>query len=316
MEPAETLAPPVVAVMVVHEPGVWFEEVLRSLAAQDYANLKCLFLVAGDSAELPAQIRDTVPNSFVRAVAGNPGFGAAANEVLRLVEGDNGFFCFLHDDVALDSGAIRLLVEELYRSNAGIVGPKLVTWERDFVLQHVGYALDRFGEIDPIVEPGEIDQEQHDAVADVFAVPSACLLVRADLFRVIGGFDPTIQFYGDDIDLCWRAHLGGARVVVVPAARARHREGLVDRRHDLRHASLAARNRLRSVATLTGASRLPWVSLQLVLLTLAESIIGVLTGRFRRVAASLAALLAMVPRSPAYFARRRSLQKLRQVPDT
>ena len=85
------------------------------------------------------------------------------------------------------------------------------------MLQHVGLGVDRFGEIDPLVEPGEVDQEQHDAVRDVFALPSACMLVRADLFRALGGFDPAIDFYGDDVDLCWRAHLGGARVVVVPS---------------------------------------------------------------------------------------------------
>ena len=84
------------------------------------------------------------------------------------------------------------------------------------MLQHVGLGLDRFGEVDPIVEPGEVDQEQHDAVRDVFVLPSACLLVRADLFRALGGFDPAISFHGDDVDLCWRAHLSGARVVVAP----------------------------------------------------------------------------------------------------
>ena len=302
--------------MVVHQPGPWFDEVLEALATQDYSNLKNLFLIVGDPGDLPARIRNRVPNAFVRAVENNPGFGASANEVLRLVEGDNGFFCFLHDDLALEQGAIRLLVEELYRSNAGVVGPKLVTWDDPTVLQHVGLGVDRFGEVDPIVEPGEVDQEQHDAVRDTFAVPSACLLVRADLFRAIEGFDPTIEFYGDDVDLCWRAHLGGARVIVVPAARARHIEHLAERRPDLRHSSLIARNRMRSVATLTGAGRLPLVSLQLVLVTLAEAVVGVLTGRFRQVGASLAALLGMLPRTPSYFARRRSLVKLREVPDS
>ncbi len=71
---------------------------------------------------MPERIRQRVPNAFVRGVGNTTGYGMAANEVLRLVEGDNGFFCFLHDDVALDPGAIRVLVEELYRSNAGIVG--------------------------------------------------------------------------------------------------------------------------------------------------------------------------------------------------
>ena len=32
--------------MVVHEPGPWFDDVLSSLAAQEYANLRFLFLVA------------------------------------------------------------------------------------------------------------------------------------------------------------------------------------------------------------------------------------------------------------------------------
>ncbi len=65
----------------------------------------------------------------------NPGFGPAANNVTQFVEGDNGFFCFCHDDVAFDPDAVRLMVEELYRSNAGIVGPKVVTWDNPRVLQ-------------------------------------------------------------------------------------------------------------------------------------------------------------------------------------
>ena len=65
--------------MVVHEPGDWFQTVLDSIAAQDYGNLKALFLLVGDAGEMPAHIRAVVPNSFVRAVDGSPGFGAAAN---------------------------------------------------------------------------------------------------------------------------------------------------------------------------------------------------------------------------------------------
>ena len=152
---------------------------------------------------------------------------------------------------------------------------------------------------------------------DVFAVPTACLLVRADLFRTIGGFDPSIEYRGDDIDLCWRAHLSGARVVVVPAARARHREQLAERCPDLRLVAPAARSRMRSVATLTGARRLPWVLLQLVVVTIAPVVVP------RRSAAGSArprrrsrAMVGMVPRTPAYIARRRVVAPLRHVPDT
>ena len=300
--------------MVVHEPGPVFDDVLDALSEQDYPNLKTLFLVAGDAQDLPARIREKVPGAFIRAVPGNPGFGAAANEVLHLVEGDNGFFMLMHDDVALEPSGTRLLVEELYRSNAGIVGPKLVLWDDPRVLQHVGLGVDRFGEIDPLVEPGEVDQEQHDAVRDVFALPSACILARADLFRALGGFDASTSFHGDGLDLCWRAHLGGARVVVVPAARARHRERLTERRPDLPHRLLEARHRARSVATLTGGLRLPLVLVQMVLISLLEMVVGLFTGRLGEAFASLRATIGLAPRVVSIVRRRRDVAALRQVP--
>jgi GT2 family glycosyltransferase len=313
------LAPSVVAVVVVHQPGPGFAEVVAALAAQDYPNLKTLFLVTGDTAEaahadVSSTILERLPEAFVRTVAGNPGFGSAANEVLRLVEGDNGFFMLMHDDVALDPTAVNLLIEELYRSNAGIVGPKLVMWDNPQILQHVGLGVDRFGEIDPLVEPGEADQEQHDAVRDVFALPSACILVRADLFRALGGFDEASSFAGEDVDLCWRAHLGGARVVVVPAARARHREALAARRPDLALRMLAARERVRSVATLTGGLRLPLVLLQMLLLSLLEVVVGLFTGRLGEAFASLRATVGLVPRVGTIIRRRREIARLREVP--
>jgi GT2 family glycosyltransferase len=289
-------APPVVAVVVVHDPGPWFDVTLAALAAQDYPNLRMLFLLTQEGGDLtggvdadvgsPADIEDRikrfVPSAFVRALGSNVGFGPAANEVLRLVDGDNGMFLICHDDVAPAPDALRELVEELYRSNAGAVGPKFLDWDEPSVLQAVGLGMDRFGEIDPIIEPGEVDQEQHDGVRDVFVLPSAYLLIRADLFRTLGGFDPAIDFYGEDAELCWRIHHSGARVIVAPSATVRHRASLVDRRPDLPHGRRRARHRMRSVATLTGASRLPGRSVEMVLLTLTELVVGPFTGRFGR----------------------------------
>ena len=319
MEADTQLVPSVVCVMVVHEPGDWFDETLRALAAQDYPNLRTLFLLApgpaDELADLTGRIRRILPGAFVREAPTANGFGPNANEVLRLVEGDNGFFLICHDDIAPDPRAIRILVAELFRSNAGIVGPKLTDWDDPRTLQHVGLGLDRFGEVDPIVEPGEVDQEQHDAVRDVFVLPSACLLVRADLFRALGGFDPSISFHGDDVDLCWRAHLTGARVVIAPDARVRHREQLVARRPDLSHRTLQARHRMRTVATLTGGSRLLGRSIQLVLVTLVELVVGLFTGRFGEALASLRALLGLLPRTASIARRRREIRGQRVVPE-
>jgi hypothetical protein len=50
-----------------------------------------------------------------------------------------------------------------------------------------------------------------------------CALVRGDLWRELGGYDEEHFFlYCDDVDMSWRARLGGHQVVHVPAARVFH----------------------------------------------------------------------------------------------
>ncbi len=305
------------AVVVAHDPGPWFDETLAGLAAQDYPSLRVLVV---DTSPAPADPDDDpvvrrlaahLPDAFLhRSRPG--GHAAAANEVLRLVEG-GGFFCLLHDDVALEPDAVRLLVEELYRSNAGIVGPKLVTADDPARLQAVGLEVDRFGELAPPTGAGELDQEQHDAVADVFAVPSACLLVRADLFRTLGGFDDVLDGPGDEIDLCWRAHLSGARVLVVPAARARHR-GLPTGAYD--HVDpRAAKNRLRCVLANYSLLSLARLVPQIVVLGLVRSVAFTVTGRFRRAAQPFEAWIWNLARLPSLVRKRRAVGQVRRVHD-
>ena len=130
-------------------------------------------------------------NERVRAVARRTRFAAAANTVLE-TDIESAFLLVCHDDVALAPDAVRILVTEALRSNAGVAGPKLVPWDEPGRLQHVGLRVDQFAVADDLIDPGERDQEQYDAVTDVFAVPSACVLVRAGLFASIGGFDPGI----------------------------------------------------------------------------------------------------------------------------
>ena len=135
-------------------------------------------------------------------------------------------------------------MEEAYRSNAGIVGPKIVDRDNPDVLLEVGMSIDHYGVPFSGIEPDEVDQEQHDGVRDVFYVSHVAMLVRADLFHELGGFDPETSPGADDIDLCWRARLAGARVIVVPDARVREgREATADSRRGTRSARTRASRR-------------------------------------------------------------------------
>ena len=315
------VAPPVVASMVVYQPGPWFVESLQALAAQTYPQLQTLFLVVdthdgdgeGIDTDLTELIHSVLPQAVVRHIEGNPGFGLVSNEVARLVDGEGGFFCLLHDDVALEPEAIERLIEETYRSNAGLVGPKLVEWDDPTILQSVGLNVDRIGEVEPLIGDNEKDQEQHDSVRDVFALSSACLLIRSDLFRELGGFNRQIDFFGEELDLCWRAHLSGARVLIVPAAKARHRNGIDSRATNVERTSAQARNRVRTVVTLSGGLQLPFVMLQMLVASVVQVVAGIFGGGFTAALASLRASLAVIIDLPYVLRRRSEVRPLRLV---
>ena len=279
---APSAAPAVVAVVVARDPGDWFEETMASLAAQDYPNLSILVIDAAGTSDVKARVGAAAPGAFVRRLDADPGFGTAANEVLEVVEGA-AFYLMCHDDVALEPDVLRLLVEEAFRSNAAVIGPKLVQWDDPRRLLQVGQGMDHAGYGVPLVERGELDQSQHDAVRDVFTVPGPCLLVRADLFGEIGGFDEGISDFLDDVSLCWRAHLAGARVIVVPDARVRHLDQLASRVGFDDRRRLQARHRLRLVLSCYGPVGVTRAVVQTAVLNVVEVVYALLAGRLRRV---------------------------------
>jgi GT2 family glycosyltransferase len=312
-------APSVVAVLVTSDPGPWLEEALASLAAQEYPALSVLVLDNGSAEDPTPRIAEAMPRAFVRRLESNLGFAAAANDAMRAVEGAT-FLLFCHDDVALGPDAVGVMVEEAYRSNAGIVGPKFVDYEHPEILLEVGMAVDHYGVPFSAIEPGEVDQEQHDAVRDVFYVSDAAMLVRADLFHELGGFDPGTFPGSDDLDLCWRARLAGARVLVAPDARVRHRRATVQderpsRRNEVGDLRAFTKSRVRVLTKSYSPVALVWVLPTAFLLNSAEALALVLTRRPGRARALLAGWFAAFGRGSDIRQARASTQELRRVDD-
>lgn len=311
---AAPTAPAVVAVVVTHDPGPWFDDVLRSLAEQTYQQLSVLVVDAASGDDPTPRVAAVLPDARVKRLDRAPGYGAAANVVLDLVEGA-AFYLLLHDDVALDREAVRYLVEEAFRTNGGVLGPKLLDWHDPRRIRSVGGSVDKTAAPAPFAEPGELDQEQHDAVRDVFYLAGGATLVRADLFATIGGFDPGITYHGDDVDLCWRAHLAGARVVIVPAATARHLEALGVRRPDDDRRRLQQRHRVRALLSNYGPVHLVRVASQAMVMSALEAIFAVVSGRFGHAADVAGAWSWNLRHGGAVLRRRRRNARIRTVKD-
>lgn len=127
----------------------------------------------------------------------------------------------LHDDCL---PADTCLEEQLAATEAGAsigaVTPKV--FRADATLAEVGIHATASGRRVPLVLDGEIDQGQYDGVTDVLAGGSAGLLVASSAFNQVGGLDRALGPYNEGLELCWRLHRAGHRVVAAPKAHLTH----------------------------------------------------------------------------------------------
>ena len=63
------------------------------------------------------------------------------------------------------------------------------------------------------------------ATRDVSAVTAACMLMRTEVFRELGGFDEDLAVAYNDVDLCLRAREKGYLIVYTPHALLYHKQG-------------------------------------------------------------------------------------------
>ncbi|MBA3432088.1 MAG: glycosyltransferase, partial [Actinobacteria bacterium] len=271
----------VLVVVITHNGRRWLTDCLVALDGQTHSDLEVL--VVDDHSEIPPD-RSTVSRVAKRHLKRTRhrvmrtskalGFGGAANWGLSGLWTDAEFLLFLHDDACLDASAIERMVGRLRADERiGIVGPKVVAWDDPGRLEEVGLATDRLGHPYRGLEEGERDSGQHDFPRRVFYVTSACIVIRQSVFRALRGWDPRMRAFGEDLDLCWRAHLAGHGVAVEPRARARHAMAMATGRRSSPFVPAryySKRNRLRAVAKNAAAHRLVYLLPQVVLLALLE----------------------------------------------
>jgi len=149
------------------------------------------------------------------------------NEGARIAKG--GIFVFLNNDMEiLDPGWLKELVSLASLPSVGIVGAKLLY--PDFRVQHAGIT---FGPDDAVLHEMQLaartDPGLHgelSMIRSVSAVTGACLAMRSELYRQVGGFDEEFRVAFNDVDLCRRVADLGYSILWTPFAELIHHECL------------------------------------------------------------------------------------------
>ena len=132
---------------------------------------------------------------------------------------------FLNNDTVVQPGWLEALVALARDETVGIVGAKLLG--EDGVVQEAGSIVWRDGSGMNYGRGLEADAPEVNYVKEVDYVSGACMLVRASLWREIGGFDSRYSpGYWEDPDLAFEARRRGFKVVYQPQAVVVHYWGV------------------------------------------------------------------------------------------
>ncbi len=102
-----------------------------------------------------------------------------------------------------------------------------------------------------------MQDDDPEATTRVDWVSGSFMAMRRAAFEELGGFDESYFMYGEDVDLCWRAHMAGWGVVDVPSACVTHTGGITTKRTPYRMLACHHRSALRFAGrTLSGPRRL------------------------------------------------------------
>ncbi|MEI6220252.1 MAG: glycosyltransferase family 2 protein [Actinomycetes bacterium] len=268
----------VTTIIVSHNGAAWLPEVISSLSSQTRRINRIIAVDTGSTDASPKLLRA----AGITYIAAEPdiGYGDAIEMALEHspkfrdpVDAANECIWLIHDDCAPAKDALALLLEAINdRPQVVIAGPKLLGWyDRDHLLE-AGISIARNGARWTGLEPREQDQGQHDETKEVLSVSTAGMLVRRAAFEEIGGLDPNLALFRDDVDLGWRARVAGFSAICVGAASAFHAEAsaserrVVDVSEAFLHRPLLLDRRNAAYVMLANASwwMLPWLTFQLL----------------------------------------------------
>jgi GT2 family glycosyltransferase len=297
----------VTAVLVTFDAARWLPATLAALAKLDTRPTR---LIAIDNASTDATrtLLDLAHDEGVLDAVYDGrrgfGFGAAVKAALEfdaanlqddadtigfraISNHDSHWLWLLHDDAVPAPDALyELLAHVAVDQSIDLTGPKLLLPRRRHggqPISEVGVSISGTGRRELDLDVDEIDQGQRDEPQERLGVSTCGMLVRASVWKELGGFDPTLPVFRDGVEFGWRAHLNGYRVVTTPSAQLTHRQV---GRAGLRPRGLTGRrpgtvDRLLGMLVVAGHAprkRLPLVWLRLVWSCLVRAV-GYLVGK-------------------------------------
>lgn len=175
-------------------------------------------------------IKENYPKIKLILLDKNYGFAEGYNKALAQINAK--YFVLLNSDVEVTENWLDASVSYLDKNNdCAACMPKLKAYSEKDYFEYAGAGggfIDKYGYPfcqGRILNVIEKDNGQFDQIKDIFWATGACLFIKADLYKEVGGLDGRFFAHMEEIDLCWRLKNRAYRIAYIPETTVYHLGG-------------------------------------------------------------------------------------------
>jgi GT2 family glycosyltransferase len=253
----------------------------------------------------------------------NHGFAEGYNLALAQVEAE--YAVLLNSDVEVSPNWLSLLIDYMDQNpEVAACQPKIRSLREPEYFEHAGAAggyMDFLGYPfcrGRLLSVVEKDLGQYDTIADIFWATGACLCIRTDDYRAVGGLDARFFAHMEEIDLCWRLRSRGKRIVCLPASTVYHLGGATLNKENPHKTFLNYRNNLLMLYKNTSRRRFVFVFVFRFFFDYLSGLVFLLSGKRGDALAVVRARLAFWRMRPKFRMQRmknRQLTTINPIPE-
>jgi GT2 family glycosyltransferase len=205
---------------------------LKSLLKTNYPNFKIIVADNGSKINESKLLKKDFRDKRIKFVRFNKnyGFTGGNNRVLKMVK--EKYLVLLNNDTTVSPSWLKKLIIFLEKyPDVAIVQPKILSLNNKKSFDYAGACG---GYIDILGYPftrgrvfntHEDDNGQYNSTADIFWSSGAAMTIRTSVLKKVGFLDERFFNYMEEIDLCFRVHGAGYRIVCYPKSVVFHKGG-------------------------------------------------------------------------------------------
>lgn len=224
---------------------------IASLLKTDYPNFSLVVVDNGSQTNEAALLKKEFTDKRITYLRNkkNLGYAEGNNRVLSHVKSP--YVVLINNDVTVDPKWLDPLIRLLEKDRSiAVIQPKILWSKNKKYFDYSGACggfIDIFGypyTRGRVFNTQEKDEGQYDTGADIFWASGATMVIRRSVLDEVGLFDKRFFSYMEEIDLCFRIHQAGYRIVCEPKAKVYHEVAATSSKFTLKKRYWEHRNNL------------------------------------------------------------------------